>query len=109
KEALELGVRRELARIHERRRRHVLDHVGRPTVDRNAPGEEAIEELLADVAREARVLEDEGEAIGGQQAELLSDSAPIRALGRRVQTGLHGGMALLPAFAVEVEVIDLRK
>ena len=108
-EALELGKRWELADVDERRRRHVLGDIGGAAVDRNAAREEAIEELLRDVAGEARVLVHQGEAVAGQEFELIFDRAAVRALGRRVERRLDGRMAVLPTLTIEVEVIVFGK
>src|SRR5262249_15811162 len=95
--------------IDERWWRNVLGDIWRAAVDRDAPSIEAVEDLFREVAGEEGVFEHQREAIPGQQTELVDDRPTQDFLSIRVRLRLDRGMAPLPAFAVEIEVVQIRE
>src|SRR5947207_7565534 len=106
---LQLRERCELARINERRRWDVLRDVRSTAIDGYAAGVKALEELLGNISREARVFEYQRETIARQHAEFVLDDAAIDALRRCMQHRVHSRVALPPALAVQVELIGVGK
>src|SRR4051794_38613618 len=107
--ALQLGEGRKLAGVDKRRGWNVLGDVRRTAVNRNAAGVEAVEELFGNVPSEACVVEHEREPVAGQEAQLVFDRAAVDVLRRVMQRRVYRRVPLVPAFAIEVELVRVCK